>query len=274
MTDAKVLVMSGYGLNCEEETAFAFRKAGADAKIVHINDLVDGHEKLDDYRVLAFPGGFSFGDDTGSGKAFANRLRDNLWNDVLKFVEAENLVWGACNGFQILVNLGLLPALDGKIGERQAALLHNEPPGEDAVAARYIARWVDVQFGGNSPWTKGIETISLPIAHGEGKFYAPEQTLAEIEKMNLVGARYVAGDAGKNNPGLPVNPNGTLNDIAGITDETGKVFGLMPHPERAIAFTHLPHWPKLAQMYRRSGKPLPTEGPGLQIFRNAVAYFK
>ena len=119
MTRPKALILSGYGINCEEETKFAFEQAGAQADIVHVNDLIDGHKKLADYQILAFPGGFSFGDDTGSGNAYANRVRNHLWEEVQKFMQGDKLAIAICNGFQIMVNLGLLPALDGQYGTRQ-----------------------------------------------------------------------------------------------------------------------------------------------------------
>ncbi|HLD81375.1 MAG TPA: phosphoribosylformylglycinamidine synthase I [archaeon] len=266
MPKPSVLVLSGYGLNCEEETRHAFETAGAAAEIVHVNDLIDGRKRLNDYQVLAFPGGFSYGDDTGSGNAFANRLRNHLWSEVEEFVRQENLVIGICNGFQILSNLGLLPALGGSYGARQVALEHND-------SARYLNRWVDLKFEGNGPWTEGVEALSVPIAHGEGRFYADEKTLALLNRKKLVAARYVKGEI-CDYQSLPFNPNGALEDIAGITDETGRVLGLMPHPERAIHFTHNPMWTLLREKLRREGKKMPEFGPSLKIFKNAVEYFK
>ncbi len=261
-----VLVLTGYGINCDEETKFAFDKAGARADIVHINDIIGGHKKLSDYQVLAFPGGFSYGDDTGSGNALANKIRNHLWVEVQRFVGEDHLIIGICNGFQVMVNLGLLPALDGNYGERRVALVHND-------SARYIDRWVDLQFQGNSPWIKGIEGMTVPIAHGEGKFFADDSTLAKLQEKGLVAARYIAGDiCGYQN--LPDNPNGSLDNIAGITDESGKIIGMMPHPERAIDFTHLPHWTLLKEKYKREGRELPQKGHGLKIFENAVKYFE
>ncbi len=262
---ADVLVLTGYGINCDEETKFAFDRAGAKAEIVHINDLIDGRKKLSDYRILAFPGGFSYGDDTGSGNALANKIRNHLWNEVSKFVKGDNLVIGICNGFQVLVNLGLLPALEG-YGKREVALVHND-------SARYMDRWVDLQFSGKSPWIRSIDKMSLPIAHGEGRFFAEPAILKRIIENNLVAAKYIEGEICKHQ-NLKANPNGAFEDIAGITDKSGRIIGMMPHPERAISFTHLPHWTLLKEKLKREGKPLPEEGPGLQIFRNAVEYFK
>jgi len=261
-----VLVLTGYGINCDEETKFAFEKAGARAELVHINDLIDKHKKLRDYQILVFPGGFSYADDTGAGNALANRIRNHLWNEVREFVEKENLAIGICNGFQVMTNLGLLPALDGLYGHRQAALVNND-------SARYYDRWVDLKFEGKSLWTKGVDEISLPIAHGEGKFYADDKTLERINTKKLVAARYAKDEICKYQ-NLEANPNGSLENIAGITDESGRLIGMMPHPERAVDFTHLPNWTFLKEKYKREGKELPEEGDGMKIFRNGVKYFE
>lgn len=262
----KVLIFSGYGLNCEEETKYAFDLAGAKSNIVHINDLIDKTKKIDNYQILAFPGGFSFGDDTGSGNAFANKVKNHLWDNLKKFVTNDCLIIGICNGFQILTNLGLLPAFNKKYGIQKVALLHND-------SARYLTRWVDLKVENHSPWLKDIKTLSLPIAHGEGKLYATEKVLTELKSKKLISLRYMSGSI-CNYSNLEANPNGSADNIAGITDETGRIFGLMPHPERAIFFTQIPNWPLLKEEYIRKGLKLPEFGPGLQIFKNAVNYFK
>ena len=264
MANPKVLVLTGYGINCDEETKFAFEKAGAKADLFHINDLIETPKRLDDYQIVAFPGGFSYGDDTGSGNALAWKIRNNL--GIERFTEDNRLVIGICNGFQVLVNLGLLPALNEQYGQRQVALNHND-------SARYLDRWVDLDFNEKSTWTKDVGRIFLPIAHGEGNFYASSEVLKEINAGGLVAARYVEGEIFQYQ-NLPANPNGSLENIAGITDETGKVFGLMPHPERAISFTQLPNWTLLREQYRRAGKEIPEEARGIKIFENGVKYFK
>jgi len=267
MATPRVLVLTGYGINCDEETRFAFERAGGIAEIVHINDLIEGHKRLNDYQVLAFPGGFSYGDDTGSGKALASRIRNNLWDELLRFIEENNLAIGICNGFQVMVNLGLLPALNGEYGKVQAALMHND-------SARYTVRWVDLEFNDQSSWTKDVGRISLPIAHGEGRFYTDPKTLAHLKTKGLIATRYVDGEICRHQR-LPANPTGTLEDIAGIIDDNGgRLFGIMPHPERAIDFTYLPHWTWLRERYKRKGKEVPAEGPGMKIFQNGVKYFK
>lgn len=263
MVKPNVLVLAGYGINCDEETKYAFETSGANADIVHINDLIDGHKQLSDYQIFAIPGGFSYGDDTGSGKALANKIRTNLGDKLREFLSKDNLAIGICNGFQVMVALGILPGLNGN--EKQVALVHNKD-------ARYLDRWVDLKFKSQSPWCKEISTIALPIAHGEGKFYAQDDVLKKLNEQGLIAARYTSGEmcAYQN---LPANPNGALEDIASITDKTGRIIGMMPHPERAINFTQLPNWPLIKEDCKRKKIELPKQGPGLQLFRNGVEYF-
>lgn len=265
MAKPRVLVLTGYGINCEEETAFGFELAGAKAKVRHLNDVIDRPYEFDQFQILAFPGGFSYGDDIGSGNAYAHKLKNHLWEKLLKFVAKDKLVIGICNGFQILVNLGLLPAIDKNYGQRQAALIPNE-------GARYLVRWVDLEIKSQTPWLTKIKKISLPIAHGEGKFFAPPPTLARLQKKHLIAAKYCHGEICRYQK-LQANPNGSLADIAAVTDETGRILGLMPHPERALFFTQLPHWSFLKEKYQREAVRLPPAGPGLVIFKNAVNYF-
>ncbi len=265
MAKPNALVLTGYGINCDEETKFAFERAGARGELVHINDLIDGRRRLNDYQILAFPGGFSYGDDTGAGNALANRIRNHLWDEVKAFVESGRLAIGICNGFQVMANLGLLPAIDGDYGRRRVALLHND-------SARYLDRWVDLKFGDHSIWTRGLARASFPIAHGEGNFYTDARTLEVIKEKKLVAARYVNGEICRAES-LPSNPNGSLDNIAAISDESGRLVGMMPHPERAIEFTQLPHWTLLKEQYRREGREIPNESFGIQIFKNGVGYF-
>ncbi len=260
----KVLVLSGYGINCDEETKYAFDISGAMSEIVHINDLIDKKKKLSDYDILAFPGGFSYGDDTGSGNALANKIRNHLWKELEEFVKNDKLVIGICNGFQVLVNLGLLPALNNSYGRREVALLHND-------SARYYTRWVDLEVKNKSPWLKEIKTLSLPIAHGEGKFYADKEIIEQLKNKGLIALKYYSGEI-CNYQGMEANPNGAMEDIAGITDESGRVLGLMPHPERAIDFTQIPNWNIIAEKCKRNKEKIPNVGPGLAIFKNAVDY--
>jgi phosphoribosylformylglycinamidine synthase len=251
----KALIFSGYGLNCEEDAQVAFELSGGAADIVHINDLIESPERLSKYQILVFPGGFSYGDDTGSGKAYANRIKNHLGDAVEKFFERDTLGIGICNGFQIITNLGLVPG----------ALTHNE-------GARYVDRWVDLKVTGKSPWIDGIETISLPIAHGEGKYMLPEKELNALEKEGNIAFTYVKGAISRYQD-LEANPNGSTRNIAGVLSHGGRVLGMMPHPERAIFFTQRPDWPLLKEAFTREGLPLPKEGAGLQLFKNGVQYF-
>ncbi|TSC63400.1 MAG: Phosphoribosylformylglycinamidine synthase 1 [Parcubacteria group bacterium Athens0416_74] len=255
MIKPKVTIFSGYGLNCEEETKAAFEFAGAEAHIRHINDIIATPSVLKESQVLAFPGGFSYGDDTGSGKAYGNRVKEHLSEELDAFLQRDTLAIGICNGFQILTSAGLLPG----------ALIAND-------SARFICRWVDLKVEGHSPWLRGIESLSLPIAHGEGKYYADQKTLAQLKKDDAVALRYERGPMSEHFD-LPGNPNGALENIAGVTAYDGRVLGLMPHPERAIRFTQLPQWTCEKERYLRDGAPVPEEGPGIALFRNAVDYF-
>ena len=265
MKRPKVIILSGYGLNCEEETALAFELAGGESEIVHINDLIENKNKLQRYQILAIPGGFSYGDDIGSGRAYANKLNNHLKHKLLEFARKDKLIIGICNGFQILTQTGLLPG----------ALTNN-------TNARYTVRWVDVRIpplakGGRggviSPWLKGITQLSLPIAHGEGKFMASADVIKTLKRHNQIAGVYYKGDICRYQ-NLTPNPNGSTLDIAMITSANGKILGTMPHPERAMFFTQLPNWSLLKEKYLRAGKPLPREAQGLKIFKNAVEYFK
>lgn len=268
MIKPNTLVLTGYGINCDDETKFAFEKAGAAVDLMHINDLIEDTNRLNNYQILAFPGGFSFGDDTGAGNALANKIRNNLWDDLIKFIQKDKLIIGICNGFQVLTNLGLLPALNGNYGERNVALVNNN-------SARYQCEWIDVEFNcRKSPWLKDRIKMSLPIAHGEGKFYAHNSIIEELKKRSLIAVKYVNGDMFDFYGKKEHNPNGSLEDIAGITDESGRILGMMPHPERAIDFTQLPHWTLLKEKYNRAGKEIPNESGGLEIFKNGVRYFR
>jgi len=267
MKKPKVLVITGYGLNCEEETAKAFVMSGGDSKIMHINDIIANPKVLDELKIMAFPGGFSYGDDTGSGNAMANKITNNMKEYILKFVEKDNLVAGICNGFQILVNLGLLPAVDKKYGERQAALMPNN-------SARYQNRWIHIKkVSDKCVWTKGVNMLHVPVAHGEGNFYTEAETLAKMKENDQIVFKYVKEDGSPANGEFPINPNGAMEDIAAICDPTGRILGTMPHPERFNSFTNEDGWELKKEKLIREGKSLPKEGEGLIIFKNAIKYF-
>lgn len=264
----KVLILTGYGINCEEETKNSFEKSGAIAEIVHINDLIKENKKLEDYQILAFPGGFSYGDDTGSGNAISNKIKNNIEDDFLSFAQKDKLIIGICNGFQMLTNLGIVPATKNQYGKREAALMHN-------TNTRFECRWVELKHTSSKCiWTKGIEKIHLPIAHGEGNFYTDKEILEHMEINDQIVLKYIKPDGSPANQEFPYNPNGALEDIAGICDKSGRILGLMPHPERFNAFTNEEGWELKKEQLIRENKPLPTEGAGLIIFKNAVEYFK
>ena len=267
----KALVLSGFGLNCDHETAHALELAGAQAVRVHISDLTGTAQRkptetLDDYQILVFDGGFSWGDDHGAGVLLATRLGNHLGGQLHSFLERGGLVLGICNGFQALVNLGLLPMLSG--WDRQVALTAND-------CGNFQDRWVELLVEGESAclFTKGLGRLDLPVRHGEGKLVCDEATLRELEARGMVAVRY--GD-GKGQPAQgrwPANPNGSLLDIAGICDPSGRVFGLMPHPEGHYRVSQHPDWTLRREKARRKGQEPDPLGPGLglAIFSNAVA---
>ena len=254
MPNVKVCVIRTAGTNCDKETAFAFTKAGAQPEFVHINNLVTGESNLSDYKILALPGGFSYGDDIASGKVFANELRCKLAEQLRKFISDGKLIIGICNGFQILVKSGLLPGNKDFIQE--ASLIIND-------SGKFEDRWVYLKSSGKCVWTKDLpETIYLPVAHGEGKFIVKDKVLLNKLKANgQVIFRYC--DAKGKSAGYPDNPNGSLDDIAGITDDTGRILGLMPHPERHIEIHQHPRWFSLENK---------EHGDGLNIIKNGVEY--
>lgn len=261
------LVLTGYGLNCDVETAHACELAGARARCVHINDVISGAVALDDFQIMVFIGGFSWGDDHGAGVIQAVRMKKNAGDKILKFIDSGNLVLGICNGFQTLVNLGLLPGFDGNYQDRSVALTHND-------CGNFRDDWVHLQIDPASPcvFTKGIDHLELPVRHGEGKLIADGPIIERLVKQNQVVCRYATPEGIPAQGRFPANPNGSIQDIAGICDPTGRVFGLMPHPE---AFNHPanhPDWTRARTLSARGGDP---ESPvaGTRIFESAVRYF-
>ena len=265
----KALVLYGYGLNCDYETAFALNRAGAEAVRVHTTDLLENPKLLWDYHLLAVPGGFSWGDDHGAGVILALRLKLALGAALQEFIASGRLCIGICNGFQVLVNLGILPNLPGRTGERLTALIPND-------CGNFRDAWVHLKvLPSRCVFTQGLDLLELPIRHGEGKFYAEGPVLAELADRGQIVLKY-ATPSGKAAMGrFPYNPNGALLDIAGICDPTGRVLGLMPHPEAHIAATQHPNWTAEKEQWRRRGEPYPEPpGAGLSIFQNAVRYLQ
>jgi len=265
----KVLVMSGYGINCETESAHAFEKAGAECEIVHVNDLISGKKKMSDYEIILFPGGFSYGDDTGSGNAFANKIKNNLWEELLDFINSNKLILGICNGFQVMTHLGLFTLPGRKHGERINALESNN-------SNRYECRWVYLKNNSsNCVFTKGIDITPLPVAHGEGRFYCDEDVLEELKKNGQIVFTYCNENGEEAKGNYPVNPNGSIMDIAAVCDNTGRIMGMMPHPERAVYSVSEPEFQLKKEIAKREGKEIPEIiESNLKIFKNAVEFFK
>lgn len=269
MSRIQVLVLTGYGLNCDHETAYAFELAGARARRIHINALIDGSVQPKHFQILAFVGGFSWGDDHGGGVIQAVRLRTHVGEAILDFIEKGNLVIGICNGFQALVNMGLLPGFDHDYQTRSVALTYND-------CGNFRNQWVTLKVNPASPcvFTQNLEQLELPVRHGEGKFYAAAANIERLVRDNQVVLQYARPDGNTADQDFPCNPNGSLRDIAGICDPTGRIFGLMPHPEAFNHWTNHPNWPQTKERLKRAGQPLESDlTPGIRIFKNAVRFF-
>jgi phosphoribosylformylglycinamidine synthase I len=251
------LILRTAGTNCDGETAHAFSLAGAIPRFVHVNALVENKKLLHEAQILAFPGGFSYGDDIAAGRILANQIAQHLRDALQGFIAAGKPVIGVCNGFQVLVKTDLLPGpIGGRTGQT-CTLAHND-------SGRFTDRWVHLAPRGDKCiWTAGLSPLELPIAHGEGKFVPADENvrraLWDNDQVALIYARPDGSPAGGQ---APFNPNGSTDDIAGVCDATGLVFGLMPHPERYVDPTQHYAWTRQ--------RPLPVEGAGLPFFRNAV----
>jgi phosphoribosylformylglycinamidine synthase len=237
--------------------------------IVYISDLLYGAKKLDNYHFLNLPGGFLDGDDLGSAKANANRIRhaavkkdsEKLYEQFIRFINDGKLVLGVCNGFQLMVKLALLPGFDADYGRQKVTLSFND-------SGRFEDRWVSLKINPASPcvFTKGLKGMYLPVRHGEGKLIAASETVRKrLHKMNHVAAHYSTADFSEPTDEYPLNPNGSTDAIAGICNESGRLFGMMPHPEAYLHRTNHPRWTR---------EDLPEEGAGLAIFRNAVNFIR
>ncbi len=257
----RVLVPTGLGLNCEAETGAGFRLAGASPTAVPLLDLLDGTgHRLADFQILAFVGGFAFGDHLGAGFVFANKIRHRLYDQLLEFIGGGGLAIGICNGFQTMVRLGLLPGFDGDYRTPRATLAPNDRLG-------YWDCWVRVAADPDSPcvWTRGIRALDLPSRHGEGKFLtATEADLERLERDRQIALRYVDAEE-RPTQSWPQNPNGSPGAVAGVCDPSGRLFGLMPHPDAFIYEFQHPQWSR-----RRLTGDGPGEAEGLAIFRNGV----
>lgn len=270
MRPVDVLVLTGYGLNCDYETAYAFELAGARASRVHINALIDGTARLDKFQMMVFIGGFSWGDDHGAGMIQAVHMKTHIGDKMLEFVESGNLVLGICNGFQTLVNLGLLPGFDGDYQTRSVALAFND-------CGNFRDQWVKLKVNAASPcvFTLGIDEAEFPVRHGEGKLFADAATIARLEKKNQIVIQYALADGKPAGGRFPDNPNGSLNDIAGICDTTGRIFGLMPHPEAYHHWTNHPDWTRANEIAKRQGTSAAVDLPvGIRMFKNGIDFIR
>lgn len=255
MATPRVLVLRSPGANCDGEAAFAFRTAGAEVDKLHINALRESPKLLKKYQILCVPGGFSYGDDVAAGKILANQLQHYLAEPIRQFRDRGNLILGICNGFQAILKAGLLvpPDDEGPL----ATLAHN-------ASGRFGDRWITLDVSpGNCVFLKGMSRFEVPVAHGEGNFICRKEWILQgLQQAGQVVLKYHSPHGSPAE--FPHNPNGSQGDIAGICDATGRVLGLMPHPERHVLGIQHPRW-------TRDG--LKAEGDGLQLFRNAVDYF-
>jgi len=266
----KAIVITGNGTNCEMEMAHACKLAGADeVDIVHISSLLYGEKSLDDYHFLNLPGGFLDGDDLGSAKAGANRIQhaaiagrnEKLYDQFARFIRDGKLILGVCNGFQLMVKTGLLPGLDDDYTSQTVTLTYND-------SGRFEDRWIYMTVDPESPcvFTRGIRGLYLPVRHGEGKFLTRDQSIMDrLSRERLIALQYSDRNCQKPTMAYPDNPNGAMEGVAGICNHTGRIFGLMPHPEAFLHYTNHPRWTR---------ETLPEEGMGLAVFKNAVDFIR
>ena len=254
MSKVRTLVLRAPGTNCDAETAFAFEQAGAEVSSVHVNQLIRSEQRLSDYQIMVIPGGFTYSDDIAAGKVLANELRLRLGEGIPRFIEDGGLILGICNGFQVLVKAGILPT-PAKDKPSLLTLMTND-------SGRFECRWVHLRVNEKSScvFTQGLDRMYLPVAHAEGKVVADSRVLPELDVV-----LYYIDEHGNIEAGYPYNPNGSVGNIAGIGDASGRIFALMPHPERYIRGTQHPQWTRLgAKQY----------GDGFQIFLNAVKWVR
>ena len=248
MTQPRVIILRAPGTNCDAETAFAFEQAGAITETLHINRLLENPLLFERFQILCIPGGFSYGDDLGAGRIFGNQIQHHLDEALAQFKADGKLILGICNGFQVLMKSPVLLPPDGAGGPAATLTLND--------SGRYNDCWVRLETRGRKcVFLAGIERMYLPVAHAEGKFVTRnEAVLRQLDAAGQLVLRYVHAD----------NPNGAMADVAGVCDTTGRVLGLMPHPERHIDPTQHPRWTR-----GEAG----TVGDGLQVLQNAVTYF-
>lgn len=256
MAQVKAIVLRAAGINCDMETEYALELAGAKTERVHINRIIEDKNALDEYQIIVIPGGFSYGDDVAAGKILANQIVHHLYEPLQKCIEGGKLVLGICNGFQVLVKAGILPGMNSNNGTGAVTITYND-------SGKFEDRWVHLATQTERcVFIDRGRQIYLPIAHGEGKVVTKDKaTLEKLRSEGHIAFKYVDKDGKEGN--YPVNPNGSVDSIAGLTDVTGRVLGLMPHPERHVRATQHPHWSRLNNK---------QEGDGVTIFVNAVRF--
>jgi len=257
MTQVNALVLRAAGINCDVETQHALELAGAEAQRIHVNRIIENPDLLDSFQILVIPGGFSYGDDVAAGKILANQIIHHLSDRLREFIESGKIVLGICNGFQVLIKTGILGKIE-PTSKQQITITNND-------SGRYEDRWVYLEPSSKKcVFIDQSRRIYLPVAHGEGKIvFDNNETLEKLKADDRIALRYV--DENGNFGPFPINPNGSTDSIAGLCDSTGRVMGLMPHPERFVRFTQHPHWTRLADKSRADGRT---------IFDNAVKYVK
>ncbi len=263
MSSPKVLVLRAPGINCERETHHAFTRAGGTPSFVHIQQLLAAPTQLDSFRILAVPGGFSYGDDISSGRVLAQEMKAQLGCRILQFVERGGLVLGICNGFQVLVRLGLLPCTRGTLAE-EVTLTHN-------LSNHYECRWVTLKTQkSRCVFLPSGLLLRWPAAHGEGRLVARDATLQKLLLDEGFATALYVDENGQATERYPHNPNGTPLGFAGLTNRNGRVLGVMPHPDRSYLPTHMPNW-RHTQLSRGS---LPDDGDGMVVFREMIKVAK
>ncbi len=270
MVSPRVCVLRAPGTNCDVETAFAFDSCGGRSDRVHLFRMIEQPTLLDDYQILCIPGGFSYGDDIGAGVVFSSQLRGHLGEVVQRFLSSDKLVLGICNGFQTLLKAGVLPY--GAAGWEKSDRSDADATLTWNHNGKYTARWVHLKVeGSNNVFLRGIDELDLPIAHAEGRLVPRDARVVETwRSQHQIAMQYAPWVQGSDGAAHPVNerwaanPNGAIADIAGLSDPSGRVLGLMPHPERFLFATQHPHWTRLN---------LEGAGAGMKLFQNGIDYF-
>jgi phosphoribosylformylglycinamidine synthase len=265
----KALIITGFGINCEEEMAAAYKLAGAETTLCHLNDVFNHKVSIHDFHILNFPGGFAFGDDLGSGKVLSNKMKFKKMSDgrlfldeIKEFLEDGKYILGICNGFQFLVKMGLLPDIEAK-WQQEVTLTRNN-------SAKFEDRWVycKINHKSKTPFLKDIDILQVPVRHGEGKLIIKDKEIEKAIIENDMNCLIYCDREGNITDEYPYNPNGSQLNCAGLTNKTGQVFGLMPHPEAFLSLYNHPNWGQL----KRTNPHISEDGDGLKIFKNIVQY--